>query len=132
SRAPGTLRLYNFFVHARFDPVLALLQKCVPMERPRYIRRIRPVFRGLIQSVEVGGLERRWRHALTILILLAGVCVIHLHAIRPLTKRNSQASESLDNAETSFSLTVPFSSRGLSHYVLHFLLWHPLPSRRLE
>src|SRR5438477_7643112 len=95
SGAPGALRLYNFFVHARFDPVLALLQKCVTMQAPCGIGLFYPVVRRLIQAVEVGRLERRRRHELTILILLVGVGVIRLNEVRPLSEPNSQASKSL-------------------------------------
>src|ERR1700678_2077327 len=48
----------NFLVHPGFDPIFALLYELVPVQFPSSIGELRPVFGGLIQTIQGGRLER--------------------------------------------------------------------------
>src|SRR5262249_31823462 len=83
------------------------------------IGRFLPLRWGLVQAVEVRSMKRHGRHLLTSLVLLVGVCIIHLDEVRPLAVWDPQPRQGLDDAETNFSAAIIFGGRGLAPCILH-------------
>jgi len=102
------------------NPVFALFQEFVPMPLALLVGHLRPVFCGLIQAIEGGGLEWIRTRGLVILGPLTGIRVILSHEIRPLIVRKAYTGKSLDNAEAGFSLTVLFRNRRFTDWSLRF------------